>query len=228
MAPADNRFKNLDSLTRTVHRLLMAALVVQPVACVMLFVAPAWLDGASRPPAWANIAVAFAQSRTGEIALGAIWFSLYAACAVTALRWIYLANSNAHALGAEGMQFTPAWAIGWYFVPLANLWKPYQAMKEIWQASATGTDWREVKAPALLRWWWGFWLLSTSLQLQFDPDDPTERTIIAVFSVILLSLFTALIGVFAAIVNRVWAAQRRRWKMDTDTGIEQAHGSTAM
>jgi hypothetical protein len=228
MASADYRFKNLDSLTRAVRWLLMAVLVVQPVVCVVLFVAPSWLDGASYPPEWANAVVAFAQSPTGEIALGAIWLSMYATCAVTALRWIYLANSNAHALGAERMQFTPAWAIGWYFVPLANLWKPYQAMKEVWQASTSRTDWREVKAPALLRWWWALWLLSTSLQLQFDPDDSTEKTIIAVFSVILILLFTALIGVFATIVKRVWAMQWRRWKMDIEIGIEQANESTPM
>src|ERR1700754_3506800 len=48
--------------------------------------------------------------------------------------WIHRANRNARALGAVGMRFSPGWAVGWFFVPIANLWKPYQAMKEIWQA----------------------------------------------------------------------------------------------
>ena len=52
------------------------------------------------------------------------------------LMWIHRANRNARGLGAEGMTFTPGWSVGWYFIPIANLWKPFQAMKEIWQASA--------------------------------------------------------------------------------------------
>ena len=50
--------------------------------------------------------------------------------------WIYRANYNARQLGATDMQFSPGWAVGWNFIPIANLWKPYQAMREIWQASA--------------------------------------------------------------------------------------------
>jgi hypothetical protein len=49
--------------------------------------------------------------------------------------WIYRANSNARQLGATDMQFSPGWSVGWYFIPIANLWKPYQAMCEIWRAS---------------------------------------------------------------------------------------------
>jgi hypothetical protein len=45
------------------------------------------------------------------------------------------ANRNARALGATGMRFTPGWCVGWYFVPIMNLFRPYQAMKEIWMAS---------------------------------------------------------------------------------------------
>ena len=44
------------------------------------------------------------------------------------------ANRNARAFGAP-MSNSPGWAAGWFFVPVAFWWKPYYAMKEIWQGS---------------------------------------------------------------------------------------------
>lgn len=76
------------------------------------------------------------------------------ATAVVVSRWIYRANSNARALGARGMAFTPGGAVGWYFVPIANLWKPYQAMREIWKASAGPLGWQRRPVSALLPCWW--------------------------------------------------------------------------
>ncbi|MDE0032024.1 MAG: DUF4328 domain-containing protein [Deltaproteobacteria bacterium] len=74
--------------------------------------------------------------------------------AVAVSRWIHRANSNARALGARGMAFTPGGAVGWYFVPIANLWKPYQAMREIWKASAGPLGWQRRSVSALLPCWW--------------------------------------------------------------------------
>jgi len=78
---------------------------------------------------------------------------------VLILKWIYRANYNARQLGAEGMAFTPGWSIGWYFVPIAALWKPYQAMKEIWMASHFPRDWNNASVSSLLPWWWFLWLV---------------------------------------------------------------------
>jgi hypothetical protein len=85
------------------------------------------------------------------------WFF---ATAIAVLMWTYRANKNAHALGAESMRFTPGWAVGWYFIPIFNLWKPYQAMKEIWKASANPHDWQNQPRSPLLPWWWFFWIFS--------------------------------------------------------------------
>lgn len=82
---------------------------------------------------------------------------------VTFLMWIHRANRNARGLGAQGMTFTPGWSVGWYFIPIANFWKPYQAMKEIWRASAHPADWQAHGAPSLLPAWWTWWMISSIL-----------------------------------------------------------------
>ncbi|MEQ9509202.1 MAG: DUF4328 domain-containing protein [Alloalcanivorax xenomutans] len=78
-------------------------------------------------------------------------------------RWIHRANQNCRRLGAADMRFTPGWAVGWYFIPLLSMWKPYQAMKEIWRASAAPAEWRRQPTPMLMPVWWGMWLLSLAL-----------------------------------------------------------------
>ena len=80
---------------------------------------------------------------------------------VLLLVWTHRANHNARALGASGLRFTPRAAVAWYFVPIAWFWKPYQAMREIWNASARPADWKNRQGSALLGWWWGLWLLAS-------------------------------------------------------------------
>lgn len=76
------------------------------------------------------------------------------------LRWVYYTNSNARALGAKGMKFTPRWSILWYVIPILNLWKPYQVMNEIWKCSENPVEWKTMKTSSILRWWWFLWILS--------------------------------------------------------------------
>jgi hypothetical protein len=83
-------------------------------------------------------------------------------CLVLVGRWIYRASANAH-LFSDGMTISPGWAVGWYFIPFANLVKPYQAMKESWLASHYGSDWGAGEAPVVIRWWWLLWIVTNIL-----------------------------------------------------------------
>ena len=95
------------------------------------------------------------------------------------LRWIFLSNKNARALGAKGMKFTPGWSVGWYFIPIFSLWKPYQAMREIWTASYNPNNWQLTKRSNILPWWWFFWLIASflgniSFRMAMDADEIDE------------------------------------------------------
>ena len=92
-----------------------------------------------RTGAYEDLALAFAAAESNDIRKGAVSLIQTIAFLITGvlyLRWIYRANSNARQLGATGMRFTSGWSIGFCFIPIMNLWKPYQTMKEIWKASA--------------------------------------------------------------------------------------------
>jgi hypothetical protein len=78
---------------------------------------------------------------------------------------VYRLNFNTHALGVENMKFTPGWSVGWFFIPIAHLWKPYQTLKEIWNKNqfieVSGLS--EKRSAKFIGLFWAFFILSNSL-----------------------------------------------------------------
>lgn len=96
--------------------------------------------------------------------------------AIVFLIWRYRVQKNLRGpLGVVGLDFTPGWSVGWWFVPIANFWKPKQAMNEAWLASdpqqPAGTrGWAGRKVDPLLSWWWGCWMLSFVVTFRVDSN----------------------------------------------------------
>jgi len=87
-------------------------------------------------------------------------FIVYILCAISFLRWTYKSSQITHLSGAQDLRFSPGWSVGWYFIPIAVLWKPFQAFKQIYQVSIQINNWKNVVIPSSLRWWWGLFILS--------------------------------------------------------------------
>lgn len=109
--------------------------------------------------------------------IGISYFVVFVISGFLILRWIHRVNYNARQLGADGMRFTPGWAIAFYFIPILMLWKPYQAMKEIWKASKDPKNWKAEESSNLLPLWWFLYLLTGFLgQLIFRmPGESLEE-----------------------------------------------------
>jgi len=84
------------------------------------------------------------------------------------LFWRYKANRNCWYYGAQEMRFTPGWAVGWSFVPVMNLFKPYQVMQEIWKTSTVPNDWKNQKSSVFIKWWWFFCLVDVFIGRAFS------------------------------------------------------------
>ena len=82
--------------------------------------------------------------------------------AIAWLLWQHRAHRNLGALGATELQYTPGWAVAWWFVPFAWFVMPYRTVRELWKASdpqhAGEAAWKQVPTPRLLPLWWGVWL----------------------------------------------------------------------
>lgn len=79
---------------------------------------------------------------------------VYLLCAIAIGGFLVRANHNARALGGpdHGMTTSPGWTVGWFFIPVANWFRPYRAVKEIWAVSQP-----EDSGPLL--GWWALWLI---------------------------------------------------------------------
>ncbi|HYU57511.1 MAG TPA: DUF4328 domain-containing protein [Actinomycetota bacterium] len=72
------------------------------------------------------------------------------------LVWQHRSQSNLRALGMQDLRYTPGWAVGWWFIPVANIWMPYLTVRELWRASdpaAGPSDWKTRQARPVLAWW---------------------------------------------------------------------------
>jgi hypothetical protein len=78
--------------------------------------------------------------------------------AVAFIAWLSRTVDNVPPLGGGTPSDSPRWAVGWWFIPVAFLWKPYTVVRESWDRLATplhhGRD----------KWvlgWWGCWIAGT-------------------------------------------------------------------
>lgn len=107
--------------------------------------------------AWTEEEVAANDMR--ELAVMGLTLFWQLVMAIPFLKLLGRFNHNAWSFGAVGMKFTPGWTIGWFFVPLANLINPVQAVQELWRVSKRGEAlWTAHSASPIVGLWWGLWL----------------------------------------------------------------------
>lgn len=108
--------------------------------------------------AWAAFFPIAFQSQITPIAGGVDTASLAFKLAtfIVFASWIYAAGRNLVAAEAEDLEFTPASRIWWFAVPFANLVKPYQGMRELWNASRN--VWPIETNTPIVAVWWTVWL----------------------------------------------------------------------
>lgn len=128
-------------------------------------------------------------------------------------RWILRVNANAHSW-SDSMAITPGWNVGWFFVPIALLWKPFQGLRETWQASISPHDPGSVEVPALMRWWWGLWLATNFIgnfttRLSFTATDADTLATARWLDIVSFAIDVPLVFVLITMIRRFDALQAR-------------------
>lgn len=128
--------------------------------------------------------------------------------------WIHRAYRNLRALGnpPQSLEYSPGWAVGWFFIPLANLVMPYRVVSEIWAKSDPTARTREdiiysvYSAPALVVVWWVSWLVSNigeRLASRFYQDARSPESLIWATKAVMFSHAVWIVSsVLAALVVR--------------------------
>lgn len=69
------------------------------------------------------------------------------------LIWQHRAHANLVARGVPGLRFTPGWSVAWWFIPIASLFQPFRAVRELDRTVGEGRE------PAVGDGWlWAWWL----------------------------------------------------------------------
>ena len=158
---SDDNYKDPQTLTNVTRGFLYAGIALSFVALVSNLLEYRLLDAVR---AGFNPGIAALEGNdTRQAWVAILSLAVHLPTMLLVLIWIHRANYNVRQLGARGLRFSPAGAIGWYFVPILSLWRPYQAMKEIWKASMNPSDWQAVPVPRIVPFWWAFWWVSNFL-----------------------------------------------------------------
>jgi len=153
--------------------------------------------------------------------LGTLTVPVRLTCGVLFLVWIYLANKNVRALGARGMEHTPGWCVGWFFVPIANLYMPYQAIREVYQASdpeADALSWPSSRVSSEIGQWWSLVILCGVLGIvQLRLSLSSDRNVLALWAWLgfCLEVLVILRDVLAIRVVRDIHRRQKRKKANT-------------
>lgn len=106
---------------------------------------------------------------------------------ITFFRWIYRATKNLRAFGDRPMRFTPGWAVGGFFIPIANIVLGYQSMYDIWRASLRGVN---GTSRIVLAWWIVLFAANATSRFGFEYETALATSLLADFFLALATIVT--------------------------------------
>ena len=152
----DYTYKKPESLSRFLVILLVLGALINTIAAFSSYLQYELLvsfrEGAEITSQMADAN----DNRQGVI--GLIQSILFVVTAVIFGKWIFRISSNAHSFSSLSQRHSPRWAVGYYFMPFVNLWRPYQALRDAYEAfldSARGKE-NNIIFPL----WWFAWIVS--------------------------------------------------------------------
>jgi hypothetical protein len=205
-----------------------------PNTLSILAIAGVGMEGLLHVPA---IIVAFMQIADPDRAFGtktrfSVWLMLQGlfsvlelfaliAAAVFFLMWLYRCASNLPSLRSDSTEFTPGWTVGWWFIPFANLVKPFQAVRYVWSESDANVEVQhgflssvQSAAPGFLVAWWALWILaniaSNITSKIFDPEDIRSTALSGYFFIIDGVLWIAAAALAVVVIRSITARQEAR------------------
>ena len=93
-----------------------------------------------------------------------LFLLLYLLAGIFFIRWFRRAYYNLHSLGTMKLRYNEWWATGGWFVPVANLFIPFQVMKDIYGKTQEAIPDRQfIYSNAGIGWWWFFFLVGNFL-----------------------------------------------------------------
>jgi hypothetical protein len=94
--------------------------------------------------------------------VGLIQLASLIAGAIVFIRWLSAAYRNVDVVAPGARRFGHGWAIGGWFVPILNLWRPKQVVNDVWRAGET-RDAAHTEPGIVVGLWWAAFIISNFL-----------------------------------------------------------------
>ena len=146
---------------------------------------------------------------TRQAAIGSLQIALYVAGAVFFIRWFKRAYENVDVLDGN-RRYGVGWAIGAWFVPILNLWRPKQIANDIWRAT-NPRDASDDVSPVLTGWWAAFlisnWIGQVVFRLSWNAETLEDFQTAAIVNAVAngVDLVAALLAIW--VVRTITARQ---------------------
>jgi len=135
------------------------------------------------------------------------------------LPWLYRVRVNVRALGMRRLRYGREWTVLGFFVPVLNLFRPYQVAAEVWRASDPSSGdpmaWHRASVSPLVGLWWGAFLgfvmieLASSLLLELATGLPRVQLAYGLaLAADVCAALSASVGTF--VVSHIGRAQERK------------------
>jgi Domain of unknown function (DUF4328) len=175
--------------------------LLDPAGLTKLLQRLLWISVAVACIALIDDVVEFVQVQVGQVTpdqvatndpiqgvVGLLQSGLGIVTGITFLKWIYRAYKNIQGFGAEGLRFSPGWAVGYYFIPILSLIRPVQVMSEIWRASDDPRNWPRRPGSWVIVSWWTLFLIyggvtQVSLEIAIQASTSDQWTLAAVLAI---------------------------------------------
>lgn len=118
--------------------------------------------------------------------------------AIPVLLWFYTAHANLRAAGIKGLRRGPVWATASFLVPIANLYVPFAATRELANRSAGEPEHLADSSVDAVTSWWGCWVASAIVMtlvtiFTFIDAMPGIRVIVPVAATMGILMFGQLL-----------------------------------
>lgn len=136
-------------------------------------------------------------------ALALLKLVFFTGAGIAWLLWVHRTYGNLAHVGSKRSRFTRRWAVSYWFIPLINLVRAYQVMKDLWLRSDSLNDrdaYDRLPAPAYLTGWWGLWVTRAVLGVPIILMARDARTQVDLINATDLGMLVNAVGVIAGLL----------------------------
>lgn len=150
-------------------------------------------------------------------------------CAITFIQWLRRAYHNLHKAKITGLKYSEGWAAGAWFVPIMNLFAPYQIMRDVWVKTKDycrgynlevgdteeldSTKQKGTSTVALVGWWWAAYLIgNTTESISSNIERRAGASIDQLILSTRISMVASIINIVALILVIKMIRESQHWQ----------------